>query len=43
MSSEARLRGFQHVLDTAVQDVDLLYGQNPTRVALLFPEHGMPT
>ncbi|KAL0056421.1 hypothetical protein WJX82_011195 [Trebouxia sp. C0006] len=27
MSSEARLRGFQHVLDTAVQDVDLLYGE----------------
>ncbi|DBB03865.1 TPA: Spectrin beta chain, non-erythrocytic 5 [Trebouxia sp. C0004] len=27
MSSEARLRSFQHTLDTAVQDVDLLYGE----------------
>ncbi|KAL0031838.1 hypothetical protein WJX79_010539 [Trebouxia sp. C0005] len=27
MSSEARLRSFQHTLDTAVQDVDLIYGE----------------
>ena len=37
MSSEARLRSFQHTLDTAVQDVDLIYGQKSMRVPLLFP------
>jgi len=42
MSDEAGLRNFHHTLDTAVQDVDFLYGQISTRVALLVPEYGMP-